>query len=64
MHFLSSQTADHLLWGRELLRKQREVLRNSIIKVGGNWPITNTDLANKYTTFFQKFVSAINFETL
>jgi hypothetical protein len=48
----------------ELLRKQRQVLRNSFTKAGGNWPITNTDLANKYTKFFQKFVKNINFEDL
>jgi hypothetical protein len=30
----SPQTADHLLWECELLRKQRQVLRNSIMKVG------------------------------
>jgi hypothetical protein len=24
------------------------------MKVGGNWPITNFDLANKYTKFFSK----------
>jgi len=61
---MSPQTADHLLWECELLRKQRQVLRNSITKAGGNWPITNSDLANKYTKFLQKFVNAINFETL
>jgi hypothetical protein len=59
----SAQTTDHL-WECELLRKQRHVLGNSIMKVGGNWPITNFDLANKYTKFFQKFVTTINFETL
>jgi hypothetical protein len=61
---MSPQTTDHLLWECELLRKQRQVLRNSITKVGGKWPITNSDLANKYTKFFQKFVNSINFETL
>ena len=58
------QTADHILWECELLRKQRQVLKNSIVKAGGNWTITNSDLANKYTKFFQKFVNTINFETL
>jgi hypothetical protein len=24
------------------------------MKVGGNWPITNFDLTNKYTNFFSK----------
>jgi hypothetical protein len=61
---MSPQTTDHLLWECELLRKQRQVLRNSITKAGRNWPVTNSDLANKYTKFFQKFVNTINFETL
>jgi hypothetical protein len=57
----SSQTTDHLLWECELLRKQRQVLRNSYMKVGGNWPITSFDLANKYTNLLQKFVNTTNF---
>ena len=61
---MSPQAADRLLLECELLRKQRQVLRNSIRKAGGIWPITNSDLANKYTTFFQKFVNTINFKTL
>ena len=61
---MSPQTTDHLLWECDLLKKQRQVLRNSIMKAGGNWPITNSDLANKYTKFFQRFVNIINFEIL
>jgi len=61
---MTPQTTDHLLLECELLRKQRHVLRISITKAGGNWPITNSDLANKYTKFFQKFVNAINFVSL
>jgi hypothetical protein len=60
----SPQTADHLLWECELLRKQKQLLRNSIMVDGGNWPTTNFDLANKYTKLFQKFVKNISFETL
>ena len=61
---MSPQTTDHLLWECDLLKKQRQVLRNSITKAGGNWPITNSDLSNKYTKFFQRFVNSINFEIL
>jgi len=61
---MSPQTTNHLLWEYDLLKKQRQVLRNSIRKAGGNWPITNSDLANKYTKFFQRFVTSINFEIL
>jgi hypothetical protein len=38
-----SQTTDNLLWECEILRKQRQVITNSIMKVDGNWPITNFD---------------------
>jgi hypothetical protein len=40
----SPQTARYLLWRCELLRRQRQVLRNSIMKVSGNWPVTNCNL--------------------
>ena len=59
---MSPQTTDHLLWECDILKKQRQVLRNSITKNGGNWPITNSDLANKYTKFFQRFGNTIKFE--
>jgi hypothetical protein len=49
----SSQTTEHLLWECELLRNQRQVLRNSIMEVGGNWPITKFDLASKCTNLFK-----------
>jgi hypothetical protein len=58
------QTSDQLLWECELLRKQREALKNKIKKASGNWPITNSELANKHTKVFQTFVNCINFETL
>jgi hypothetical protein len=61
---IGPHTTDHLLWECELLRKQREVLKNSITKAGGDWPLTNSDLANKHTKLFQMFVNSTNFETL
>jgi hypothetical protein len=50
---MSAQSTDNLLWECKLLRKQRQVLRNSITKAGGNWPITTFDLANKYIKVFK-----------
>jgi hypothetical protein len=58
------QTSDRLLWECEMLRKQREVLKNRIKKAGGNWPMTNSDVATKHSKLFHIFVKAINFETL
>jgi hypothetical protein len=48
----------------ELLKNPRQVLGNSITKAGGNRPISNCDLANKYTKFFRKILNTINFENL
>jgi hypothetical protein len=47
------QTTDHLIRECTLLSKQRQILKNSITKMGGRWPISNTELANKYTNLFQ-----------
>ena len=59
-------TTDHrpLIWECEQLRKQRETLKNRIRKAGGDWPLSNSDLANKHTKWFQMFVNSINFDSL
>jgi hypothetical protein len=44
--------------------KQRETLTTDITKAGERWPLPNSELANKYTKLFQKFVNSINFEDL
>ena len=53
-----------LIWECALLSKQRQILKHSTIEAGGRWLISNFELANKYTNFFQKFVNNINFENL
>jgi hypothetical protein len=54
-----SQTTYHLIRECTLLSMQRQILKNSITKTGRRWPISNTELANKYTNLFQKFVNSI-----
>ena len=61
---MNPQTTDHLIWECALLSKQRQSLKHNITKAGRRWPITNHELANKYTHLFLKFVNTINFETL
>jgi hypothetical protein len=46
------QTTDHLLWECDLLRKQRQIFRNRIMKAGGSWPITNSDYQISIQNFF------------
>ena len=61
---MDPQTSDHLIWECAHLLKQRETLKKKIRKAGGNWPLSNSDLANNYTKWFQTFVNSINFDTL
>jgi hypothetical protein len=61
---MNPQTTDHLIWECALFSKQRLSLKHSITKAGRRWPISNHELANKYTHLFLKFVNTINFETL
>ena len=57
-------TTDHIIWECEKLRTERETLKNRIIKAGGDWPLSNSDLVNKNTKWFQMFSNAINFDNL
>jgi len=50
---MNPRTTDHLIRECTLFRKQRQRLKNSIIKASGSWPISNTELANTYTNIFQ-----------
>jgi len=61
---MGPQTTHHLIWECAQLLEQRETLKNRIKKAGGNWPLSNSDLANNYTRWFQIFVNSINFDTL
>ena len=51
---MSPQTTDHLLRERDLLKKQRQVLRNSITKAGGNWPIKKLGFSKQVHKIFSK----------
>jgi len=57
-------TTGYLIWECEQLQKQRETLKHKIRKAGGDWSLSNSDLANKHTKWFQMFVNSTNFDTL
>ena len=59
---MGSQSTEHLIRECTILNKQRDTLKNGITDEGGRWPLSNSELANKYTN--QKFVNSINFEGL
>ena len=61
---MGTQSTEHLIRECTVLNKQRDNLKNGITKAGGRWPLSDSEIANKYTNMFQKFVNSVNFESL
>ena len=61
---MGPQTTNHLLSECEHLLTQRKALKNRVRKAGGNWIISNSDLANSYTKWFQIFVNSIDLDAM
>jgi hypothetical protein len=61
---MGSQSTEHKIRECTILNKQRDTIKNGITNAGGRWPLSNSELANRYTDLFQKFVNSINFEGL
>jgi len=41
-----SQTVDHQIFQCKRLKNEREILKNSVLKVG-NWPVSKSELTNR-----------------
>jgi hypothetical protein len=59
----SDQTADHLLFECELLKKERDNLRHAILKTE-DWPISKEKLIRKYFKISAKFTNEISYDNL
>jgi hypothetical protein len=57
------QTIDHLLFGCELLRKERNDLTTNIFKTNV-WAISKSELIRKHFKAFYKFTNYISFDKL
>jgi len=50
--------------GTILSESTNKLIQAQDAKAGGDWSLSNSDLANKHTKWFQMFVNSINFDTL
>ena len=57
------QTIDHLLYECELLNKERDSLKSSVLKTD-IWPISKNRLIRKHFKIFAKFTTKISFDKL
>lgn len=58
------QTAEHLIFQCAILDKERSVFRNNILKLGGHWTNTLSELILKYKEQYIEFVQSVNLEKL
>jgi hypothetical protein len=58
-----NQTVDHLLYDCTILQRKREKLISKVSKQD-NWPVTKSDLVNKYIKHFLEFTNTTDFKKL
>ena len=57
------QTADRLIFQCNRLKTEREILKTSVIKVG-NWPVSKSELTNRYLKQFVRYINSMDFEKI
>jgi uncharacterized protein YlxP (DUF503 family) len=60
---LGIQTVDHLIFQCKRLKKEREILKNSVLKVG-KWPVSKSELINRYLKQFINYIKSMDFEKI
>jgi len=58
-----NQTVDHLIYDCPILRREREKHISKVSKQD-NWPVTKSDLVNKFIKHFLEFTNTIDFRKL
>ena len=58
------QTVEHIIYECNILQTERKQLERQIILLGGQWPIRNHELIDKYMIPFMNFVKLIDFNKL
>jgi len=55
-----TQTLDHLIFQCKMLKNDREVLKNSVLKVG-NWPVNESELTNRNLKQLIRYINSTDF---
>jgi len=57
------QTADHLIFQSNMLKNERETLKNSVLKVS-NWPVSKSGLTSRNLKQFIRYINSMDFEKI
>jgi hypothetical protein len=58
-----TQTADRLIFQCKRLKEEREILKNSLLKVG-KWSVSKSELTNRYLKQFINYINSMDFEKI
>jgi len=57
------QKVDHLIYQCNMLKNERETLKNSVIKVG-DWRASKSELTSRYLKQFIRYINSMDFEKI
>jgi len=58
-----TQTVDHLIFQCKGLKNEREILKNSVLKVG-TWPVRKSELTNRNLKQLIRYINSMDLEKL
>jgi len=62
-HKHGTHTADHLIFQCKRLKNEREILKNSVLKVG-NWPVSKSELTNRNLKQLIRYINWMDLEKI
>jgi hypothetical protein len=54
---------DHLIYQCNMLKNEWENLKTSVLKLG-NWPVSKSELTNRYLKQFISYINSMDFEKI
>jgi len=58
-----TQTVDHLIFQCKMLKNEKEMMKNGVLKVG-NWPVSKSELTNKNLKQLTSYINSMDLEKL
>ena len=62
-HSLKNAVLDHLIFQCNMLKDERENLKNCILKEG-KWPVSKREPTNRYLKQFIRYINSMDFEKM
>jgi len=58
-----TQTVDHLIFQCKRLKNERQILKNSVLKVG-NWPVSKPGITNRNLKQLNRYINSMDLEKI